>query len=47
MLTLEEKLEMMRLKDIYCFGLSILEFMMGEVNPERALIALENVPQMW
>lgn len=47
MLTLDEKLEMMRLKDIYNFGLSIIEMMMGEVNQEWALVALENVPQMW
>ena len=44
MLTLDEKLEMMRLKDIYNFGLSIIEMMMGEVNQEWALVALENVP---
>ena len=31
MLSTEEKLEMMKLKDIYYFGVSILEFMIGEV----------------
>lgn len=46
-LTQDEKLEMMKLKDIYMFGLSILEFMMGEVHKERQDIALMSIPERW
>ena len=47
MLSNDEKLEMMKLKDIYCFGISILEFMMGEVQSDWVLVALENIPSRW
>jgi hypothetical protein len=47
MLPLEEKIEMVKLKDVYHLGISILEFMMGEVTEDRASIALENLPDQW
>jgi len=47
MLTQEEKVEMVRKKDIYQLGISILEFMMGQVSKDRVDIALKSIPEKW
>lgn len=47
MLSDREKMEVLMLKDIYCFAVSILELMIGRTGRSESNISLDSLPLTW
>jgi hypothetical protein len=46
-LTANDKLEVLMLRDVYCFAVSILELMIGRTSCTQSILALDALPLTW
>lgn len=38
---------MLKIKDLYYLGVSILEFMLGRTNKDKMSVSIESIPSSW
>ncbi len=46
-LTHNDKLEVLMLKDVYCFAICILELMIGRTSQSTSILGLDALPLTW